>query len=349
MLFDYTYLLKNFDAAFFTKADIPESEFIISINEKIGPGNPELFRLLSNSPHRFCFHLPGTLADRDDKYIREEIIQNIVRFLFLPNYMRINENCLFFIDGVILENEHPGGIKNALRSSLKKQGIADIVFEDLSHSAEKSPGEPFIPLMHTGLNHYLTTQNKEDDFDSLATNFLDPKDIGKKWIVPVDSPSQLEHTISLIEKFEAWLIQKDPLKTQLIQLYKNVEKKGSALQSENKILKFKLDNSAYYLQLIRKEAGGFMHEIGKLRKEVSRLASQINNPAMVHPSQAIYPTDSAGFIQELQTQVIAERKRASEIFEWYKNEYEILPMSYKRFGQLIKVFKGKRTFRSLFK
>ncbi|RYY14546.1 MAG: hypothetical protein EOO04_30045 [Chitinophagaceae bacterium] len=36
------------------------------------------------------------------------------------------------------------------------------------------------------------------------------------------------------------------------------------------------------------------------------------------------------------------------LFKWYHNEYEILPMWYKKIGQLIKVLMGKRTFKSLF-
>ncbi len=36
------------------------------------------------------------------------------------------------------------------------------------------------------------------------------------------------------------------------------------------------------------------------------------------------------------------------LFAWYHHEYEILPLWYKRFGHIIKVIMGKRTFRSLF-
>jgi len=36
------------------------------------------------------------------------------------------------------------------------------------------------------------------------------------------------------------------------------------------------------------------------------------------------------------------------ILKFYKNEYEILPLWYKRFGHIIKVIQGKRSFRSLF-
>ncbi len=36
------------------------------------------------------------------------------------------------------------------------------------------------------------------------------------------------------------------------------------------------------------------------------------------------------------------------LFAWYHNEYEILPLWYKRFGHILKVIMGKRTLRSLF-
>lgn len=37
-----------------------------------------------------------------------------------------------------------------------------------------------------------------------------------------------------------------------------------------------------------------------------------------------------------------------QLFQWYHNEYEVLPLWYKRFGHILKVLMGKRTFKSLF-
>jgi hypothetical protein len=42
------------------------------------------------------------------------------------------------------------------------------------------------------------------------------------------------------------------------------------------------------------------------------------------------------------------KKQVKEMANFYKNEYEILPMWYKRFGHILKVIMGKRTFKSLF-
>jgi hypothetical protein len=42
------------------------------------------------------------------------------------------------------------------------------------------------------------------------------------------------------------------------------------------------------------------------------------------------------------------KRQIAELLNFYKNEYEILPVWYKRFGHILKVIMGKRTFRSLF-
>lgn len=42
------------------------------------------------------------------------------------------------------------------------------------------------------------------------------------------------------------------------------------------------------------------------------------------------------------------KKKITDIVDFYKNEYEILPLWYKRLGHILKVITGKRTFRSLF-
>ena len=43
------------------------------------------------------------------------------------------------------------------------------------------------------------------------------------------------------------------------------------------------------------------------------------------------------------------KKQITELMKFYNQEYEILPLWYKRFGHIIKVITGKRTFKSLFK
>jgi hypothetical protein len=44
----------------------------------------------------------------------------------------------------------------------------------------------------------------------------------------------------------------------------------------------------------------------------------------------------------------SQHNEVNYILNFYKNEYEILPLWFKRLGHIIKVFMGKRTFKSLF-
>ncbi|HKZ65700.1 MAG TPA: hypothetical protein VJ111_05065 [Chitinophagaceae bacterium] len=46
---------------------------------------------------------------------------------------------------------------------------------------------------------------------------------------------------------------------------------------------------------------------------------------------------------------MVQQKEYYDVINWYHKEYEILPRWYKRFGHILKVITGKRTFRSLFR
>ncbi|RXK60017.1 hypothetical protein ESA94_13295 [Lacibacter luteus] len=52
--------------------------------------------------------------------------------------------------------------------------------------------------------------------------------------------------------------------------------------------------------------------------------------------------------QKKYLEILRGKDGALEIINFYKNEYEILPLWYKRFGHILKVITGKRSFRSLY-
>ena len=132
-------------------------------------------------------------------------------------------------------------------------------------------------------------------------------------------------------------------------MYKEANRNNERLKSENNLLKFKLENSINNLQLIRKELQGYHSETTNLRLEIQQITGQVITPEnrffIPQPNYA----DNRDYIEELQKQITLEQNRAHAILEWYKKEYELLPMWYKKFGQIIKVLTGKRTFKSLFK
>lgn len=53
-------------------------------------------------------------------------------------------------------------------------------------------------------------------------------------------------------------------------------------------------------------------------------------------------------LQNNQLYLSIQKEERVNALEWYRQEYEILPLWYKRFGHIIKVLTGKRTFMSLF-
>ena len=132
-------------------------------------------------------------------------------------------------------------------------------------------------------------------------------------------------------------------------MYKEANKAEIALEAENKLLKFKLENSAYSLKLMREESYGFIEEVANLRREIRRLSTQGHSAATdIFPEDA-YSLNNGDQVRQLQGQIKVEKIRANDILAWYKQEYEVLPGWYKKFGHVIKVLMGKRTFKSLFK
>ena len=53
-------------------------------------------------------------------------------------------------------------------------------------------------------------------------------------------------------------------------------------------------------------------------------------------------------IKDSHIAILRSQSQATHIQNYYTNEYEILPLWYKRFGHLLKAVSGKRSFRSLF-
>jgi hypothetical protein len=60
-------------------------------------------------------------------------------------------------------------------------------------------------------------------------------------------------------------------------------------------------------------------------------------------------TEAELHYQKQYLEILRSDHPTREIQDYYTREYEILPLWYKRFGHLLKVFTGKRTFRSLFR
>lgn len=70
----------------------------------------------------------------------------------------------------------------------------------------------------------------------------------------------------------------------------------------------------------------------------------------LHSLRSLYAGTSAELNNQRQyVEVLRSDHATKEIQDYYTNEYEILPLWYKRFGHILKVLTGKRTFQSLYR
>ena len=210
MLLDYTYLLTDFDASFFN-SNFQTAEFICPINEQITSNSAEVFQTLLKSESHFCFYIPFQLTRRSDKFFKEETFRNIIRLLFLPNYLRVDQKIVFFSEKVNVEEKVFEDLKNEFYVQLKKQGINDFIVEALEpgQSSQNEPAENSISLYDDEFNSYLNG-TKEECFQTFVNSHAFKQNFYKKWIVTVANQDNFQRKIKLIEKFEKWMWETHP-------------------------------------------------------------------------------------------------------------------------------------------
>jgi hypothetical protein len=103
---------------------------------------------------------------------------------------------------------------------------------------------------------------------------------------------------------------------------------------ENQLIDFKKAEETLLLQ--HPEIHCLLQRNADLEKGVAVLTSELKDIKSQLQNQRTY------------LKLLTEQDEANKINEFYHQEYEILPLWYKKIGQLIKVCMGKRTFRSLF-
>jgi hypothetical protein len=109
-----------------------------------------------------------------------------------------------------------------------------------------------------------------------------------------------------------------------------------------------LSQSAIYLREHEKEIFREKKNIFSLMKRLSDLEKQKLSLSLYtgNIEQRLLSVQS---YQSADNPVESEhRRKMNELIRFYDNEYEILPLWYKRLGHVIKVLMGKRTFRSLY-
>ena len=312
MLLDYIYLLPNFDASFFNDGERGNCEFIIPINEQIARNDAAVFQTLVKSGSHFCFYIPFQLTRDSHKFFQEETFRHLIRLLFLPNSVRLDHKIVLFTEKLGAESIGFEDFKKKFFSELRKQGINEVIVEALKPegSLREESAEYSISLYDDNLNKVLNGTG-EECFETFIHSPAFVQNFYKKWIVPVANADDFRAKIQLIEKFENWMWQKHSFSAKLMERDRVARHDNAMLKYDNGVLRFKLETGRDALERMRIEA---------------KLTDDHQDALLA-----------------------AEKKRADELLAWYHKEYEALPLWYKRLGHVIKVFTGKRTFKSLFK
>jgi hypothetical protein len=86
-----------------------------------------------------------------------------------------------------------------------------------------------------------------------------------------------------------------------------------------------------------------------MHRELQARTQPYDLPISANTVTASGPNIIYTYDEALQKELEILKSNRDAVVDWYNKEYEVLPLWYKRFGHIIKVMKGKRSFKSLYK
>jgi len=323
MIFDYIFLLPDSnDLDLYLNEDQPQN-FIIPVSIKLADDKGKLFERLYRSDHKFCFKIESDSTDQSQAGM-QALVNLVTSFLFLPSYVKHNGQYVLLLDNC------PVSFKNKLKEILQKQLVTEINIVDIDTSRlEETNGEIFVSLNE--FNCYLYSSGFNTNPANFITDKIQASALEKKWIIRINSKEDFSNKISRIKQFERLFFSINPLLTTLITESRSAKNNYVTAKAENDLLRMKLKNTVDNLKALRDSANG----------EINYL---LNNHTKGESDGG-----QKGVIGDLKEKVAKLEHDRKNIQEWYDKEYEILPLWYKRFGHVIKVFKRKRSMKSLFK
>lgn len=211
-----------------------------------------------------------------------EIIRFIVSFLFLPSYLRIEQDPVVNLSGnseeLLLKTE------SALSDYVAAQGIDNIIITKLLSRGTASTANNYHLIDSPGevINRYKEILQSDQQYNNAVFFYGSSSDIFQSTVL-------------------------------------------SLLQMENE---FKQNSPKLYSLVNDKRM--LEKEIAGLRKKIAETETELSH-------------------QKQYNDILRSGHTTKELQDYYDREYEVLPVWYKRFGHILKVITGKRTFRSLFR
>ena len=342
MYFNYIFLLTDFYTNDFIPESVETASVIIPVNQQLWENKKQYAQRLNNNDFSFCFGF----FDAEMKWDKADvspILDALSLFFFLPNYQKKAGAYLVVSD---LETGPGKDQLTEIETLLKAQGIAPVsknytTRENRIHEFNKYCyyNEDLIAVFNAAPSAF--------DFSVLFKKMVSENGINKQIIIPIKDETDFKQKQNVINAFEEWLAANEKAYVDLLTVYRKMNDAYLNLQIDNKKLRFRLDNYNDYLKLLREMAILHVNEYRRIQNEQQTMmqlygssmpANNINIPSMV------YASDEA-----LQRELEYLKTNRDSILSWYEKEYEVLPLWYKRFGHIIKVMTGKRSFKSLYK
>ncbi|HKO82395.1 MAG TPA: hypothetical protein VJU78_18425 [Chitinophagaceae bacterium] len=211
----------------------------------------------------------------------EESIKFVTAFLFLPCYLRIEQQPVINLSGT--SQELLVKTKSAFSAYLSSQGFNNVIINLVTSSVDQpeNNGCRLFTSSSVLLKYYKQVLQSDQFYNNSVFFYAHSMEVCRE-------------TLLLLRQAESEFKESYPT------LYR--------LADNNRILE---------------------RELGGLRKKIAFTETELNH-------------------QKQYNDILRSEHSTKELQRYYDQEYEILPKWYKRFGHILKVITGKRTFRSLF-
>lgn len=254
--------------------------------------------------------LPGiSLTIAIRKPLPDDSLRFITSFLFIPAYLRIGDSPVINLSGEVMDVRHVRQVRD---------------FQDVQeHNPE------LLQETAARLSAYLSAQG----IQSFIINIVLPAGQGGNQTdngLLLDADNRMFPDKEALLQYYKKLLQSDRYYKRNVFFYASSrEECQAAFGSLQQIEKDFKEHAPALYSLIR-ENSGLELELQSLRRQYAGTVVELKN-------------------QQQYVEVLRSAHATKEIQDYYTNEYEILPLWYKRFGHILKVLTGKRAFKSLYR
>jgi hypothetical protein len=277
--------------------------------------NKAVQNLLFTSSIRFCITFSFLAGNsKPDKETLTKMYNNSMLYFFSENYIKVQNNPLIsFISNSKSETTFSSLIIPVAKECFSLQGFKNISCATFNSDKENNFSAIEQPYYYCSLNSELSKADKSIIQHNYYNGFLNNKFV----FINATNIQDFKSKYTEVKNIEASIKNENLLLYSSLLSIKDLKNKAEEHEMHIKLLEQRLENSNIFMALLRKDLG--VH------------VTLLNNQ---HEKNIL---DRKNIVEERQS-----------ILDWYMQEYEILPLWYKRFGHVIKAVKGKRSVKSLF-